>query len=138
MAPIYRFQKLINVALHCRRLDAIRVLLLQAATATQLVARNAAAPTKTSSRVRSTYSNTRYSLPFLRKASRSVTMLSCLSIRKILTSRNVVLRTISSSGHRVNLSMQLAANTFCLFEFFDSDDLLGFLYTREFKHSGIR
>lgn len=45
----------------------------------------------------STYSNTRYSFPFLLNASFRLTMFSCLSILRILTSRSVVFLTISSS-----------------------------------------
>lgn len=50
----------------------------------------------------STYSKTRYSFPLLRKASFNSTILSCLRVRSILSSRSVVSLTSSFSVWRSN------------------------------------
>ncbi len=61
-----------------------------------------------------TYSNTKYSFSFRRNASRNSTMVLCRSMRRIFTSRNVVLRTASSSTRATTRTQQYSGERACV------------------------
>ena len=55
----------------------------------------------------STYSKTRYSLPFFLNASRRSTIFSCFSVRNIRSSRKVVRLTSSFSAKRAAMNISI-------------------------------